>query len=68
MYKNNDRSIFFALQAGMGVIGDTNTAVRDPIFYRLHATTERLFRQHKDLLSPYSVEEVSEDRLWKEVE
>ncbi|CAH0394157.1 unnamed protein product [Bemisia tabaci] len=51
-------------QAGMGVIGDTNTAVRDPIFYRLHATTERLFRQHKDLLSPYSVEELSFDGVF----
>ena len=38
----------------MGVMGDTSTAMRDPIFYRWHKFIDNLFQQFKATLHPYS--------------
>ncbi|XP_022120686.2 phenoloxidase subunit 1 isoform X1 [Pieris rapae] len=37
-----------------GVMGDSATAMRDPIFYRWHAYVDDLFQLYKDKLQPYS--------------
>ncbi|XP_045454384.1 phenoloxidase subunit 1-like [Melitaea cinxia] len=36
-----------------GVMGEPATAMRDPVFYRLHAHIDDLFRSYKKLLPPY---------------
>lgn len=36
-------------------IGDPATAMRDPIFYRLHAFVDDIFQEHKATLPPYDV-------------
>lgn len=39
-------------------MGDPATAMRDPIFYRWHATVDDIFQEHKKLLNRYTVEQV----------
>jgi hypothetical protein len=36
------------------------TATRDPAFFRLHKHIDSLFKLHKDLLPPYTRDEVTE--------
>ncbi|XP_058827992.1 uncharacterized protein LOC131687914 [Topomyia yanbarensis] len=43
---------------GPGVIGDLATALRDPIFYRLHWFVDDMFELHKKTLTPYSKQEL----------
>ncbi|KAG5668817.1 hypothetical protein PVAND_016740 [Polypedilum vanderplanki] len=42
-----------------GVMGDSATAMRDPIFYRWHAHIDDLFQQFKERLTPYTQEQLS---------
>ncbi|NP_001301064.1 hemocyanin AA6 chain-like [Limulus polyphemus] len=42
-----------------GVMSDTSTSLRDPIFYRWHRTLDNLFQEYKESLSPYTKEELS---------
>ncbi|XP_017079787.2 phenoloxidase 3-like [Drosophila eugracilis] len=42
-----------------GVMGDSTTAMRDPVFYRWHAFIDNVFQEHKRLLRPYEVEELN---------
>ena len=42
----------------MGVMGETVTAMRDPIFYRWHKMIDSLFQQFKSNLQPYTKEQV----------
>jgi hypothetical protein len=42
-----------------GVMEHFETATRDPAFFRLHKYIDNLFKLHKDLLPPYTSEEVS---------
>ncbi|XP_004526317.1 phenoloxidase 2 [Ceratitis capitata] len=44
-----------------GVMGDSATAMRDPVFYRWHAYIDDIFQEHKARLSPYSVPDLSYD-------
>lgn len=39
----------------LGVIGDPTTAMRDPIFYRIHAFIDELFQEFKAKLPPYPI-------------
>ncbi|XP_024083052.1 uncharacterized protein LOC106673564 [Cimex lectularius] len=39
-----------------GVMGDSATSMRDPIFYRWHAFIEDIFQEYKSILPSYSVE------------
>lgn len=39
-------------------MGDTATAMRDPIFYRFHAFIDRVFLEHKNTLPEYSLQQV----------
>lgn len=39
-------------------MGDSATAMRDPIFYRWHATIDDMFQEHKSTLPPYPVAKV----------
>lgn len=41
-----------------GVMEHFETATRDPAFFRLHKYIDNLFKLHKDLLPPYTREEV----------
>jgi tyrosinase len=41
-----------------GVLGDTSTAMRDPMFYRWHAAIDALFMGHKDKLPRYTLPKV----------
>uniref|UniRef100_A0A8W7PYR4 Tyrosinase copper-binding domain-containing protein n=1 Tax=Anopheles coluzzii TaxID=1518534 RepID=A0A8W7PYR4_ANOCL len=41
-----------------GVMGDVTTAMRDPIFYRWHGMIDGIFRRHKELLTPYTAEQL----------
>lgn len=45
--------------ADIGPIGDPTTAMRDPIFYRIHAFVDELFQEFKAKLQPYSISELS---------
>lgn len=42
-----------------GVMGDSATAMRDPIFYRVHAMVNDIFTEHKNTLPRYTVPQVS---------
>lgn len=37
-----------------GVMGDSATAMRDPVFYKWHAYVDDIFQEHKQLLTPYT--------------
>ncbi|XP_071531070.1 hemocyanin-like [Panulirus ornatus] len=41
-----------------GVMEHFETATRDPSFFRLHKYMNNIFKEHKDLLPPYSEEQV----------
>lgn len=41
-----------------GVIGDSATAMRDPIFYRWHAYIDYIFQEHKSTLPRYTEAQV----------
>lgn len=41
-----------------GVMGDSATAMRDPIFYRVHAMVNDIFTEHKNTLPRYTVPQV----------
>ncbi|XP_054737407.1 phenoloxidase 2-like [Anastrepha obliqua] len=43
----------------VGIMGDTATAMRDPIFYRWHAYMDDIFQQHKTRLKPYPLSDLS---------
>lgn len=42
-----------------GVMGDSATAMRDPIFYRWHAYVDDIFQEHKESLPPYTEQQLS---------
>jgi tyrosinase len=42
-----------------GVIGDSTTAMRDPVFYPLHAYINEIFQMHKAKLMPYTREQLT---------
>lgn len=39
-------------------MGDSATAMRDPIFYRWHAFVDDVFQEHKNTLPQYTVQQV----------
>ncbi|XP_063628353.1 phenoloxidase subunit 1-like isoform X1 [Cydia splendana] len=41
-----------------GVMGDSATAMRDPIFYRWHSYVDDIFNLHKAKLTPYSKQQL----------
>lgn len=45
-------------QETFSVMGDSGTAMRDPIFYRWHAYIDDLFQLHKGSLPRYTVARV----------
>ncbi|GAB0086196.1 Hemocyanin, N-terminal [Sergentomyia squamirostris] len=42
-----------------GVMGDSTTAMRDPVFYEWHSYIDDIFQEHKMRLTPYTVAELS---------
>lgn len=46
-----------------GVIGDSTTAMRDPVFYRWHAFVDDLFQEHKQRLTPYNQQELGYNNI-----
>lgn len=42
-------------------MGDSATAMRDPIFYRWHAYIDDIFQEYKSTLPAYNVQNVSID-------
>lgn len=44
-----------------GVMNEPSTAMRDPMFYRLHAFLDALFQMYKERLTPYTEKQVSLD-------
>ena len=38
-----------------GVMADVATAMRDPVFYRHHLSTDAIFNRHKKTLHPYQL-------------
>jgi tyrosinase len=48
---------------GVGVVGDLSTALRDPVFYRIHAHVDDLFNLHKEKLTPYTTQELTYDGI-----
>nr|CAC44752.1 hemocyanin subunit 4 [Cupiennius salei] len=46
-------------QENPGVMSDTSTSLRDPIFYRWHRFVDNIFQQYKATLKPYTKEELS---------
>ncbi|KAJ1524517.1 hypothetical protein ONE63_011009 [Megalurothrips usitatus] len=41
-----------------GVMGDSTTAMRDPVFYRWHAFVDDIFQEHKRTLPPYTQQQL----------
>nr|XP_022907905.1 phenoloxidase 2 [Onthophagus taurus] len=41
-----------------GVMGDSSTAMRDPIFYRWHAYIDDIFQEHKSTLPRYTTQQL----------
>lgn len=46
-----------------GVMGDSATAMRDPVFYRWHAYIDDIFQEHKIRLPPYTLPELGYDGI-----
>lgn len=46
-----------------GVMGDSATAMRDPVFYRWHAYVDDLFQQHKERLPAYTLQQIGYDNI-----
>lgn len=42
-----------------GVMGDSATAMRDPIFYKWHAWVDEVFQMHKATLPPYTTDQLN---------
>lgn len=53
------------IQEESGVMGSVETAVRDPVFYRLHYYINEIFDEFKKTLTEYSVNssEVKQDQI-----
>ncbi|KAK3865004.1 hypothetical protein Pcinc_029357 [Petrolisthes cinctipes] len=49
----------FAHKEEVGVMGESATAMRDPVFYRLHRFVDDVFQQYKLTLPPYSMDDLS---------
>ncbi|XP_058123431.1 uncharacterized protein LOC131294559 [Anopheles ziemanni] len=43
---------------GYGVVGEFQTAMRDPTFYRLHAQVDNMFHRYKRTLQPYNANQL----------
>lgn len=43
-------------------MGESSTAMRDPIFYRWHAFVNGMFEEYKHTLPPYTLQEVKKIR------
>lgn len=41
------------------VMGDSATAMRDPIFYKWHAYVDSIFQMHKEQLAPYTPQQLT---------
>ncbi|KAK7790028.1 hypothetical protein R5R35_006635 [Gryllus longicercus] len=41
------------------VVAEPTTAMRDPLFYRLHSFVDDVFHEHKRTLAPYTVQQVA---------
>lgn len=41
-----------------GVMGDSATAMRDPVFYKWHSHVDSLFQRYKEQLTPYTSAQV----------
>ena len=50
----------FVLQETFSTVGDPATAMRDPMFYRLHSFVDDIFQEHKATLPRYDVNRVSD--------
>lgn len=46
-----------------GVMMDTSTAMRDPVFYRWHSMIDYLFLHHKNTLPPYADNQLRLDNI-----
>ncbi|XP_065074155.1 phenoloxidase 8-like [Ochlerotatus camptorhynchus] len=44
---------------GYGVVGEFQTAMRDPTFYRLHAQVDNMFHRFKNTLQPYPANQLN---------
>ncbi|XP_042870166.1 phenoloxidase 1-like [Penaeus japonicus] len=49
----------FAHKEDMAVMGDTATAMRDPVFYRWHKFVDDTFQEYKVMQRPYTEEELN---------
>ena len=47
----------------MGVMGDTTTAIRDPVFFRWHKFIDDTFVLHKETLAPYEEDDLRFDSV-----
>ncbi|KAG8177965.1 hypothetical protein JTE90_014708 [Oedothorax gibbosus] len=45
-------------QENPGVMSDTSTSLRDPIFYRWHRFIDNIFQEYKATLKPYTLEQL----------
>ncbi|XP_065201970.1 phenoloxidase 1-like [Planococcus citri] len=46
-----------------GVMGESSTAMRDPIFYRWHAFVNGMFEEYKHTLPPYTPQELNFENI-----
>lgn len=56
--KGNYYDHFINFQESFGVIGDSTTAMRDPVFYRWHAHIDDIFQEFKATIPSYPVDQV----------
>ncbi|XP_063875278.1 phenoloxidase 3-like isoform X5 [Scylla paramamosain] len=49
----------YAHRENLGVMSDTATAMRDPVFYRWHKYIDDIFQEYKVIQPPYTTEELS---------
>lgn len=65
MYRAEENIFFLNTMAGVvlqetfSAIGDPATAMRDPMFYRLHSFVDDMFQEHKSTLPRYETNKVS---------
>lgn len=46
------------LKESFGIMGDSATAMRDPVFYKWHAFINDIFLEHKNTLPAYETPQV----------
>lgn len=61
----NTSTFYLFFKENYGVMGDSSTAMRDPVFYRWHSYIDDIFQEFKATIPRYTVQNVKLRYIWK---